>query len=172
MKKFIPLVLFAVFAVFLYNNLGRDTKKLPSPLIGKVFPNIQVTDFNSGKHYFPLDKIKGKVSLVNVWASWCVTCKAEHPDMMHISNNSIVQIIGINYKDTRALGLDFLQQRGNPYDEIIFDDQGKLGLELGVYAVPETFIVDRKGVIRHKVIGEITQQNWVTQILPLVKALK
>ncbi|BBB24207.1 cytochrome c biogenesis protein CcmG, thiol:disulfide interchange protein DsbE [Isorropodon fossajaponicum endosymbiont JTNG4] len=172
MKKFLPLVLFVVLAGFLYIGLGLDPKKLPSPLIGKTFPNLQVEDFNTAEIYAIQDKLQGKISLVNVWASWCVTCRAEHEMLMQIAKTNSLQILGINYKDTKKDGNIFLTRLGNPYDSIVFDQLGKLGLELGVYATPETFIIDQQGIIRFKRIGELTLRIWERQILPLISQLK
>lgn len=169
---FLPLAFFIVLAWFLHDGLGRDSKKLPSPLIGKTFPNLEVEDFQTGEKYHLQNKLKNKVSLVNVWASWCVTCRAEHQILNSIAKQGIVQMVGINYKDTKKEGVYFLKRLGNPFDFIIFDKQGKLGLELGVYATPETFIVDDNSVIRFKHIGGITQHIWQTKMLPLINQLK
>ncbi len=172
MGKFLPLFLFVVLAYFLIDGLGRDTKKLPSPLIGKTFPNLEVVDFHTGEQYSTHEKLKDKISLVNVWASWCVTCRAEHKMLNDIAATSDLHMVGINYKDTKKEGERFLNILGNPFKFVIFDKQGKLGLELGVYATPETFIVDQKGVIRFKHIGEITASIWQSEILPLIEKLK
>ncbi len=171
MGKFIPLVVFVVLAWFLYDGLGRDTKKLPSPLIGKTFPSLEVKDFQTGEKYQIQEKLKDKLSLVNVWASWCVTCRAEHQMLNDIAKQNIVQMVGVNYKDSKKEGAYFLKRLGNPFDFIVFDQQGILGLELGVYATPETFIVDQKGVIRFKRIGEITSRIWQKEMLPLINQL-
>jgi cytochrome c biogenesis protein CcmG/thiol:disulfide interchange protein DsbE len=172
MGKFLPLVVFIALAWFLYDGLGRDTKKLPSPLIGKSFPNLEVEDFSTYKGYTTHSQLIGNVTLVNVWASWCVTCRAEHQMLMEIAGTESVQMLGINYKDTRKKGQVFLERLGNPYDKIIFDQTGKLGLELGVYATPETFIVDSKGIILEKRIGQLTPQIWKERFLPLIQQLK
>ena len=172
MGKFLPLVIFIALAWFLFDGLGRDTKKLPSPLIGKSFPNIEVEDFSTKEKYTTHSLLKGNITLVNVWASWCVTCRAEHQMLINISKNNSVQMLGVNYKDTRKEGEFFLNRLGNPYDKIIFDQTGKLGLELGVYATPETFIVDNQGVIQFKRVGQLTLEIWKTQIFPLIQQLK
>ncbi|HIM54592.1 MAG TPA: DsbE family thiol:disulfide interchange protein [Gammaproteobacteria bacterium] len=172
MWKFLPLVLFVVLAWFLLDGLGKDPKKLPSPLIGKSFPNLEVEDFYSGERYFTQSKLKNKISLVNVWASWCVTCRAEHKVLNDIAATSDLYMIGINYKDTKKEGKRFLDILGDPFKLVVFDHQGKLGLELGVYATPETFILDHDGVIRFKHIGEITPNIWQNEILPLINKLK
>ncbi len=171
MKKFLPLILFFVLASFLYIGLGLDPTKLPSPLLGRAFPNLQVEDFNSAKIYAIQDKLQGKISLVNIWASWCVTCRVEHEILMKIAKTNSLQILGINYKDTRKDGNIFLTRLGNPYDSIVFDQLGKLGLELGVYATPETFIIDQQGIIRFKRIGELTPRIWESKISPLIDEL-
>jgi len=172
MWKFLPLVMFVVLAWFLLDGLGRDTKKLPSPLIGKTFPNLEVVDFHTGELYLTQDKLKDKISLVNVWASWCVTCRAEHKMLNDIAATSDLHMVGVNYKDTKKEGARFLDILGNPFKFVIFDQQGKLGLELGVYATPETFIIDQKGVIRFKHIGEITASICQDEIFPLINKLK
>lgn len=168
----LPLVAFVILAWFLFDGLGRDTKKLPSPLIGKSFPNLEVEDFNTYKHYTTQSQLAGNITLVNVWASWCVTCRAEHQMLMEIAQSSQVKMLGVNYKDSRKEGQFFLDRLGNPYEQIIFDEQGKLGLELGVYATPETFLIDSQGIIRFKRIGQLTPKIWKTQILPLIQQLK
>ena len=172
MGKFLPLVFFVILAWFLYDGLGRDTKKLPSPLIGKAFPNLEVEDFQTGDKFYLQNRLKNKVSLVNVWASWCITCRAEHKMLNNIAKTSSVQMVGINYKDSKKEGERFLKILGNPFTFIVFDEQGKSGLELGVYATPETFVVDKNGVIQFKRIGEITPSIWQQQILPLITQLQ
>ncbi len=184
-KKFLPLILFVVLAWFLLEGLGKDPKKLPSPLIGKSFPNLEVEDFHSGEKYFTQNKLNNKISLVNVWASWCLTCHAEHKMLIKIAKTNTVQMVGINYKDKKKLsscvradrdhtnfGDCFLSMLGNPFDFVIFDELGSLGLELGVYRVPETFLVDDKGVIVFKHLGEVTPNVWQNEILPLINKLK
>ncbi|HIG88944.1 DsbE family thiol:disulfide interchange protein [Candidatus Thioglobus sp.] len=172
MKKFIPLILFVVLVGFLYVGLSLDPKKLPSPLIGKPFPSLEVRDFHTGEKFLIKERLKGKVSVVNGWASWCATCRVEHKMLMNISKKKVVQMVGVNYKDTKKEGSQFLEILGNPFEFIIFDNLGELGLELGIYAMPETFIVDKQGVIRFKRIGEVTQKIWDKEMLPLIKELK
>ena len=158
MGKFLPLALFVVLAYFLLDGLGRDTKKLPSPLIGKNFPNIEVVDFHTGEKFFTQDRLKDKFSLVNVWASWCATCHVEHQMLINIAKSNSVQMMGINYKDKKKSSTCV--------------EAGKLGLELGVYRVPETFLVNDKGVIIFKHLGEVTPSIWKNDILPLINPLK
>lgn len=171
MNKFVPLVLFVILVGFLYIGLDLDPKKLPSPLIGKEFPNLEVEDFYNGTRYYTSDKTQDKISLVNVWASWCVTCRAEHEMLNEIAKTNKVQMIGVNYKDTKNAANRYLDILHNPYDIIIFDPLGSLGLELGVYATPETFIVDQKGLIRYKRIGQMTKKIWNEEVIPIINQL-
>ena len=169
MKKLIPLILFVVIAVFLYFSLNSNSNKLPSPLLGKTFPNIEAKDFYSDESVLLTDLFSEKMSLVNVWASWCVTCRQEHQMMMKIANNKALQLIGINYKDTRADGERYLEVMGNPFDVIVFDPSGKIGLDLGVYATPETFLVNQSGVILYKHIGAIDSKVWEERFIPYIR---
>ena len=133
MKKLITLILFVVIVVFLYFSLNSNSNKLPSPLLGKMFPNIEAQDFYSDESVLLTDLFSdNNMSLVNVWASWCVTCRQEHQMMMKIANNKDLQLIGINYKDTKADGEKYLEVMGNPFDVIVFDPSGMIGLDLGV----------------------------------------
>ena len=169
MKKLIPLILFLVIAVFLYFSLNSTSSKLPSPLLGKMFPNVEGRDFYSNEAVLLTNLFSDNMSLVNVWASWCVSCRQEHQMMMNIANNKNLQLIGINYKDTRADGEKFLKIMGNPFDVIIFDPNGKIGLDLGVYATPETFLVNKQGVILYKHIGVIDSKVWEEGFIPHIK---
>ena len=169
MKKLIPLILFVVIAVFLYFSLNATSSKLSSPLLGKIFPNIEAKDFYSDESVLLTDLFSDNISLVNVWASWCVTCRQEHQMMMKIANNKDLQLIGINYKDTRADGEKYLEVMGNPFDVIVFDPSGKIGLNLGVYATPETFLVNQQGVILYKHIGAIDSKIWEEGFIPHIK---
>ena len=168
MKKLIPLILFVIISIFLYFSLNTTSSKLPSPLLGKIFPEIEAEDFYSDESVLLSDLFSDKMSLVNVWASWCVTCRQEHQMMMKIANNKDLQLIGINYKDTRADGERYLKVMGNPYDVIVFDPSGKIGLDLGVYATPETFLVNNKGVILYKHIGAIDAKVWEEGFIPYI----
>ena len=169
MKKFIPLILFVVISVFLYFSLNTISSKLPSPLLGKMFPNIEGRDFYSDESVLFTNLFSEKMSIVNVWASWCVTCRQEHQMMMKIANNKDLQLIGINYKDTKADGERYLEMMGNPFDVIVFDPSGKIGLDLGVYATPETFLVNTQGLILFKHIGAIDSKVWEEDFAPYIK---
>ena len=168
MKKILPLLVFLVVGVFLFLSLNSDPNKLPSPLVGKKFPIIEGTDFYSNETVKLNDLMDNKLALVNVWASWCVTCRKEHQLIMNIAKNNNLKLIGINYKDTKNDGEEYLKVMGNPFDEIVFDPNGEIGMELGVYATPETFLISREGLIIHKHIGEITKEIWNENFLPLI----
>ena len=129
MKKLVPLIIFIVIAVFLFLSLNSDPSKLPSPLLGKMFPSIQGKDFYTDETIEVSDLLASNMTLVNVWASWCTTCRKEHQMIMNIAENTDLQIIGIDYKDTRENGAKYLEIMGNPFDEIIFDPTGKIGIE-------------------------------------------
>jgi len=169
MKKVLPLTLFIILAGFLYLSLDSNPRKLPSPLVGKIFPSVSGAELFSGEPIKLNDLfINEKFSLVNVWASWCVTCRAEHSAIMKIAKNENLQMIGINYKDVYADAKKYLEILGNPFDVIVFDPEGKIGLDLGVYATPETFLVNREGLILYKHIGEINNHVWKEIITPLI----
>ena len=168
MKKILPLLVFLVVGVFLFLSLNSDPNKLPSPLVGKKFPIIEGTDFYSNETVRLNDLMDNNLALVNVWASWCVTCRKEHQVIMNIAKNNNLKLIGINYKDTKIDGEEYLKVMGNPFDEIVFDPNGEIGMELGVYATPETFLISREGLIIHKHIGEITKEIWNENFLPLI----
>ena len=168
MKKILPLLVFLVVGVFLFLSLNSDPNKLPSPLVGKKFPIIEGTDFYSNESVKLNDLMDNNLALVNVWASWCVTCRKEHQVIMNIAKNTNLKLIGINYKDTKINGDEYLKLMGNPFDEIVFDPNGEIGMELGVYATPETFLISREGLIIHKHIGEITKEIWNENFLPLI----
>ena len=169
MKKILPLTLFVVLVGFLYLSLDSNPRKLPSPLVGKAFPDVSGNELFSGETIKLNDLfINEKFSLVNVWASWCVTCRAEHTVIMNTAKNETLQMIGINYKDEQENAKKYLEMLGNPFEVIVFDPEGEIGLELGVYATPETFLVDREGLIVYKHIGEINNQAWQENFVPLI----
>ena len=160
MKKIIPLIVFLVIGIFLFLSLNTNPNKLPSPLVGKMFPILEGDDFYTNEKVKLNDLMSNQLTLVNVWASWCVSCRKEHQMIMDIAQNNNLKLIGINYKDTRNDGEEYLKVMGNPFDEVIFDPQGKIGMDLGVYATPETFLISKEGIIIYKHIGEITNEVW------------
>ncbi|NQD92169.1 DsbE family thiol:disulfide interchange protein [Pseudomonas sp. CrR25] len=165
----LPLAIFLGVALFLYRGLFLDPSELPSALIGKPFPAFSLPAVQGGA---PLtqDDLKGKPALVNVWATWCVACRAEHPVLNQLARMG-VNIHGVNYKDDNADALKWLKEFHDPYQLNIDDARGSLGLDLGVYGAPETFLVDKEGIIRHKFVGVIDERVWREQLAPLYQQL-
>lgn len=172
MKRFLlPLGIFIALLLFLGVGLRLDPREIPSPFIGKPAPAFKLTQLNEpGKTISPQD-MAGQVWLLNVWASWCVSCRQEHPVLMDFANQHVVPIIGLNYKDGREDGAGWLRQFGNPYKLSAFDADGRVGIDYGVYGVPETFIIDKRGVIRLKHVGPVTPEVIAQKLLPLIKEL-
>jgi cytochrome c biogenesis protein CcmG/thiol:disulfide interchange protein DsbE len=167
----IPLVAFAILVGFLFVGLGLNPREVPSPLVDKPAPAIQLAQLHAPEKSFTLADMKGRVWLLNVWASWCVSCRDEHPFLMELAKENTIPIVGLNYKDKRDDAVKWLAQFGNPYRLSIVDADGRTGIDFGVYGVPETFVIDRDGVIRYKQIGPISAEKWQQTILPLVKKL-
>jgi len=172
MRFLVPLVIFAILAGFFWKGLQLNPSDVPSPLIDKPAPvfNIQQLQ-NPAAMISPVD-LRGKVWLLNVWASWCVSCRQEHPVLMRFSKTGEVPIYGLNYKDTRKDAMQWLRDFGNPYMLSGFDVDGQVGIDYGVYGVPETYIIDKQGVIRHKHIGPITDKVLQDEIRPMVRKLQ
>ncbi|MEN9465603.1 MAG: hypothetical protein RL217_1784 [Pseudomonadota bacterium] len=157
---FLPLGIFLAIGVLFWIGLGKEDKTaLPSPLIGKPFPQFILNTVESGQSTNTLPK---EPVLVNVWATWCPTCKAEHEFLKQLAKEQGIKIVGINYKDDDAKAKQWLSAYGNPYLFNIADPQGQLGLELGVYGAPETFLVDSQGIIRGKHVGDLNPKVWET----------
>ena len=171
-KFLIPLALFVVLVGFLAVGLTRDPHEIPSPLVSKAAPAFKVPQLIAADKTFSPADLKGQVWMLNVWASWCVACRVEHPLLVELSRSKVVPLIGLDYKDQRPDALKFLGQHGDPYDLSAVDLDGRIGIDYGVYGVPETFIIDKNGVIRHKQIGPITPEALQQTILPLIEKLK
>ena len=172
LKFLIPLALFAVLALFLGAGLNLNPREVPSPLIGKPAPEFKLPQLHDASASISRQDLLGKVWILNVWASWCVACREEHPLMVEYARRKTVPIYGLNYKDTREAGTQWLSRLGNPYVASLFDVDGKLGIDFGVYGVPETFVIDRQGVIRFKHIGPVTPDVLRDKIEPLIKSLQ
>lgn len=168
----IPLGLFAVLAVFLWVGLHLRPSEVPSPLIGKPAPSFTLPQLHVPEATIGPADLRGQVWLFNVWASWCVSCRDEHPLLLQLARTGEVPIYGLNYKDQRQDAVRWLQQLGNPYVASAYDIEGQVGIDYGVYGVPETYVIDQDGVIRHKHIGPITPQVLQDEILPIVRKLK
>ena len=168
----VPLGLFAVLVAFLFAGLGLNPREVPSPLIGKPAPAFTLAYLHQPGKTFTKDDMAGKVWLLNVWASWCVACREEHPVLVEMAKTRVVPLIGLDYKDKPDEGKAWLTQFGDPYTLSIADLDGRVGIDYGVYGVPETFVIDKRGVIRHKHIGPVTPQVLANEILPLVRELE
>ena len=170
-KFLIPLVVFGALAVFCAVGLHLDPREVPSPLIGKPSPEFALTQLDKPEQTIRRADMLGKVWMLNVWASWCEACRDEHPYLVEFAKRKLVPLYGLNYKDKRPEGLGWLQQFGNPYNASLFDEDGRVGIDFGVYGVPETFVIDKQGVIRLKHIGPLTPDVIRERIEPILKQL-
>jgi len=171
-RALLPLLAFIVLAIFLGIGLTKDPRKLPSTFIGKTAPTFNLPQLHDLKKNFSPKEMLGKVWLLNVWASWCVSCRAEHPVLNNMVNNYKVNLIGLNYKDEVADARGWLARYGDPYQLSISDLEGLVGIDWGVYGVPETFIIDKKGIVRLKHTGPVTNRDVSEKLIPLIKILE
>ena len=172
-RQFIlPLIVFLGLSGFLARGLFLDPSKLPSPLIDKSAPQFQLPQLHTPDIQFNSADMIGQVWMLNVWASWCTACRVEHPYFNALSQSRLLPIVGLNYKDTSLEAKTWLNQLGNPYTFIATDSEGRVGIDWGVYGVPETFLIGRKGNIRYKHVGPVDQQAMDETILPLITALQ
>lgn len=167
-----PLILFLLLAGLLYRGLSLDPKVVPSPLIGKPMPAFTLPLLSDPNATISDTDLKGKVSAMNIWATWCVSCRAEHEVLLELAQTGKVNIYGLNYKDKRADAQRWLRQLGDPYIANAFDADGRTGIDWGVYGAPETFIMDKHGIIRHKHIGPLTRTDILNELLPLIARLE
>jgi len=173
MSKFaIPLAIFVALLAFLFVGLGLNPREVPSPFIGKPAPAFELAQLHAPDKRFARAEMAGKVWILNVWASWCVACRQEHPLLVELAKRKTVPLVGLNYKDKPEDAKAWLRQFGDPYVLSVSDLDGRVGIDYGVYGVPETFVIDRQGVIRHKQIGPITPEALEKKILPLVRELE
>ena len=172
MRRFIlPLAIFLVLVGFLAAGLRLNPREVPSPLIGKPAPAFTLSQVHAEQATISPEDMRGKVWLFNVWASWCVSCRQEHPVLMELARSGTLPIIGLDYKDERDAGIAWLRQNGDPYLLSAHDRSGRVGIDYGVYGVPESFLIDKKGTIRYKHIGPLTQKVVEEKILPMAKEL-
>ncbi len=171
-KYLLPFIIFVVIISFFWQGLNKDPHKVPSVLIGKPVPGFKYASLEHADKSITNQVFLGHVSLLNVWATWCISCRAEHPVLMDIAQSNRVVLYGLNYKDDRNAAIDWLAKFGNPYRDIIFDHKGELAINFGVYGSPETFVIDRNGVIRYKYIGPISPTAWEEEILPVIEKLE
>ena len=173
MKRYLlPLAVFLVLAGFLAVGLNRDPHEIPSPLVDKPAPAFKLPRLDAPEQMISTQDLRGQVWLLNVWASWCVACRQEHPLLVDLARAGAVKVYGLNYKDKREDALGLLRKSGDPYVKSVSDTEGLVGIDYGVYGVPETFVIDKQGVIRYKQIGPITPEALRDTLLPLVKKLE
>src|SRR6202165_512856 len=175
MKTFrwsLPLLIFVVLVAFLWVGLGRDPREVPSPLLGKPAPPFKLSLLHEAGKTLSNDDLKGTVWMLNVWASWCVSCRVEHPLLVQLAKAKVVPVYGLDYKDKPDDGRAWLAQNGDPYTASMVDRDGRVGIDYGVYGVPETFVIDKAGIVRYKQIGPLTVEALKQKILPLVRELQ
>ncbi|MCC6714977.1 MAG: DsbE family thiol:disulfide interchange protein [Gammaproteobacteria bacterium] len=172
MSRFLlPFGVFLVLLGFLFVGLKLNPREVPSPLIGKPVPEFTLPQLHEPAKAFSPQSMRGRVWLLNVWASWCVSCRDEHPLLVDFAKNHQVAIVGLNYKDKPDDAQAWLAQLGDPYTLSVSDLEGRVGIDFGVYGVPETFVIDKQGVIRYKQIGAVTVDALQGKILPLIREL-
>ena len=173
MKRFlIPLGIFAALVGFLFAGLGLNPREVPSPLIGKPAPAFRLPQLHAPDKQFTRDDMLGQVWLLNIWASWCASCRDEHPLLEELAKSKVVPIVGLNYKDKPDDAKAWLRRYGDPYALSVTDADGRIGIDWGVYGVPETFVVDRDGQIVHKHVGAVTADVLEQTILPMIERLR
>jgi cytochrome c biogenesis protein CcmG/thiol:disulfide interchange protein DsbE len=172
LKFLIPLAIFVVLAGFLFRGLFLNPREVPSPFIGKPAPQFTLAQLHKDGEMFTPQQMQGQVWLLNVWASWCVACLQEHPLLVQLAKRNAVPIVGLNYKDKPGDAKGWLVKHGDPYNLSVKDLDGRVGIEYGVYGVPETFLIDKNGVIRFKQIGPLTDEVWVKKMQPLIEELR
>ena len=172
LRFLLPLLIFLGLVGFLYKGLFLDPKEVPSPLINKPAPAFSLVQLDKPDLTLKRDDMLGKVWMLNVFASWCVACREEHPLLVEFSRMKMLPIYGLNYKDERAAGMKWLSTFGNPYAASLYDHDGRVGIDYGVYGVPESFLIDAKGVVRYKQIGPFTPEAIETKLIPLVQQLQ
>jgi len=172
LRLFLPLAVFALLAIVLGVGLTLNPREVPSPFIGKPAPAFSLPQLHQpARSLAPADLI-GQVWVLNVWASWCVACRVEHPLLVELSRQKQVPIYGLNYKDDPRNALEWLQKFGDPYTASALDANGRVGIDYGVYGVPETFVIDKAGVVRFKHIGPVTNEVWLRDLQPLIRQLQ
>ncbi len=171
MKFTVPIIIFGVLVVFLGIGLRLDPRLLPSPLIDRTAPEFHLSQLDEPSRTFSPTELRGQVWLLNTWASWCVSCRQEHPLLLALARSGTVPIYGLNYKDNRSDALQWLKNMGNPYVINVQDSNGRVGMDYGVYGVPETYLIDKTGVIRFKQIGPLNVETLEKTVMPLVRSL-
>ena len=171
LRYLIPLGLFLVLVIFLAIGLTRDPSKLPSALIDKPVPAFRLPQLKDPAKTFSSEDMRGKVWMMNVWASWCMACREEHPYLSRYSKESGVPIYGLNYRDKTEDALAWIGELGDPYVLSAVDLDGRVGIDFGVYGAPETYLIDKSGNVRHRHVGPVMPEVWNKELLPLVQEL-
>jgi cytochrome c biogenesis protein CcmG/thiol:disulfide interchange protein DsbE len=172
LRALIPFAVFLLLIVLLWAGLKLDPRKIPSPLVDKPAPQFSLPRLDAPEKTLNSNDFLGQVWLLNIWASWCVACRSEHPVLNAWSRQDNLMLVGMDYKDKREDGLNWLKILGNPYNVSVMDEDGRAGMDWGVYGVPETFVIDKKGVIRYKHIGPISWDDLSTTLRPLIRRLE
>lgn len=170
-KHWLPLILFLVLVCFFFVGLNLNPREISSPLINKPAPQFSGALIPGSTRHFNVEEMRGKVWLLNVWASWCSACRDEHDLLMEISKEHAIPIIGLDYKDVENDAIATLNKFGNPYEMVVSDADGRIGIDYGVYGVPESYLIDKKGIIRFKEIGTISRKSLEEKILPMARQL-
>jgi len=165
------IMAFALLVAFLAAGLRLDPREVPSPLIGKPAPHFELPQLAAPDKTFSQREMLGKAWILNVWASWCPPCLVEHPVITALARSGVAPVVGLNYKDAREDALPWLKRNGDPYQISVQDAAGRIGIDYGVYGVPETYVIDRQGVIRYKHIGPVTPEVAKNKIAPLLREL-
>ena len=171
LKFLLPLAIFIAIAVFLYQGLGRDPREIPSPLIGKPAPPFTLPVLSDLSKTWSPAQMQGQVWLLNVWGSWCAACQIEHPVMLDIAKSKLLPIVGLAWKDMPENSKAWLAKLGDPYAPTVMDFSGKVAIDYGVYGAPESFLIDKQGVIRFKHVGPLSPELLANKIRPLVQSL-
>jgi len=171
MRRYLPLIYFLILVLLIWLNLGKDPNKLPSALINQAVPSFDLPTLNNPKNHFTDQDLKGQVSLLHVWASWCGACSEEQPFLVEIANKHNIKIFGLNYKDSLVKAKHWLEKYGDPFTQSGMDSEGRVAINLGVYGTPETFVVDSFGIIRHRHVGPMGPTAWQEEIYPVIAKL-
>ncbi len=170
LRRYMPLIIFALLVALLAVGLSLNPRLVPSPLIGKEAPQFKLPLLNSGGTFSDAD-LRGHITLLNVWASWCYACRQEHENIKYLSQSGL-RVIGFNYKDENKDARNWLRQLGDPYQAVVVDTDGRVGIDWGVYGAPETFVIDPKGVIRDKRIGPVDSDYINDELMPLIAKIR
>lgn len=165
---FVPLLVVVILGIVLFAGIGKDPTALESALIGKPVPEFSLPELENPDNTLDQSVFRGEVSLLNVWGTWCPACRDEHADLVWLAEEKGIRIVGLNYKDNRDLALQWLERLGDPYQVTLFDPEGSLGFDLGVYGAPETYVIDSQGIVRHRHVGVVNEKVWREDLEPLI----